>query len=245
MRIVSIEEFKNFLKNQEYVCTSRDIYLLDKRNLKIETILEFNDNTITAIHRDNFYDELEDNFDKRIYYNLGNVVVDESLMCGRFEKLLESNFVKFEVKSPKEILQHEELLKHIRTNVKFDLVSKNITRKEYGYIFGLRRYFIETPHIIKMIYLEKLPTVNDFRKLVKISRIPILDNQKFQDDRYVEEILDCLKETIDLDINDLAKGVDLSINSDSSLTHLEKLGIFGLSLPGINLFLERNIILPS
>lgn len=250
MSVISPEELKNFLKSKNLICYSKDIFLLDKRNIKIETEINFRYSgylELTATHRDLFYDELVDDFDKRIFYNLGDIHLDESLMVLRFEKLIESDFVKFDFKTTKDLLEHTELQDHIRSNIKINLVSRDIVKpvKDLGYIFGLKRYIVDIPHMIKIVYLDRLPTIENFRKLFKLSRLPLLDNQRFQDDRYIEQLLECLIETLDIEFNDLAKGVDLGIEPDTSLSRLEKLGIFGLTIPGVNLFLERNSILPA
>ena len=243
MSVVRYEELKNFLKTENCGCYSRDLYLVDKLGIKIETELKislYRDTTdiveITTFARENYWREIEDGFSKRIYYSLGDIILDESLDEIIFEKVVESVFVKFEAKSTKEILEHPDVKDHIRINVKADLSPRILETKTNGFIFGLMR----DKEIIKMVWIAEEPGVEEFRRLFKLSKLPIVDNPKFQDDRYIVQMLEYLKDNIDIDVNDSAHGVDLGIRTDTSLIQLEKMGIFGITIPDVKLFLIRS-----
>lgn len=240
-----------YLKKNDLILYSKDIYLKNKYDQKIETEIKLsytqNDNLLKlhVEYKDLFYDELEDKIDKLIYYNLGDIYLNNNIIT--FEKIVESDFISDDYLNINNILEHEDVLDNLKKNLRAVAVSRNreTERKFSGYIMGLRRKMIDRNIDINIIYLKDLPTVNDIKNFIDFTKIPILDKLKYQDDQYLENLLDYLKTTIDLPLSNDAKGVDLSIRSETSLSKPEKVGIFGITIPDINLYLEKNFIIGS
>lgn len=231
MNKITKEDLVKHILENDLVLYSKSIFLKDRRGSKIEAELNLNLNnnnslSIIADHKEIFYCEMEDRINKKIFHVTGDIYLDNNIIT--LEKIVD--------------LENQIIDKIVCVAVKR---NRETVEKWDGYILSLKRKMIDRTVDILTVYTKTIPTVDYIRNFIKLSRIPILDQSKYLDDQYLENIINRLKETIDLDLNDPDNGVDLSIYEDSSLTQTEKLGIYSLSIPGMFISLSKNILIHS